>query len=213
MSVCEKIRAGIDLSCLAPERKYFQQCVLVNRSDILNKRIVTSSETIEGEYICRNRVYFDLIGGRSGFRYTALESGMTVFGLYEKTVVNGVAQYSHSVNIVLTGVTEETKCLLKNLDGSDYFAALQYYDGTIEIFGFEFGLTSSNYSYDPANLSGGAIIKLNSLGDSLEDEPPFVYKTQTPNMEIIDFDNNFASNIFDINGDFNDDFNFDFNSD
>ena len=213
MGICEELRGGQDLTCLTPERKYYQQVVLVNRSDINLSRIVTSSVNIDNIYLCRNRVYFDLKDDKTGYRFTAGENGMTVFGLCEKTVVNGIAQYSHSVNILLAGVEEETKCLLKQLDSGDYFAALQYYDGTVEVFGFEFGLTTSNYSYDPANLSGGAIIRLNSLADSLEDEPPFVYKTQTPGLEITDFDNNFVGVVFDINGDFNDDFNFDFNSD
>jgi hypothetical protein len=213
MSICEKLRNGQNTICINPAKKYYQQVVLVNRSDVNNSRIVTSGIDIDDNYQCRNRVYFDLKEDKTGYRFTTFESGMTVFGLYEKTVVNGIPQYSHSVNIVLVGVDEDVKCLLKQLDSGDYFAALQYYDGSIEIFGFEFGLTTSNYSYDPANLGGGAIIKLNSMPDSLEDEPPFVYKTQTPNLEITDFDNNFVGVVYDINGDFNDDFNFDFNSD
>lgn len=210
MSICEQLRNGQDSACLVPERKYYQQCVLVNRSDVNNSRIVTSSVDIDGNYLCRHRVFFDLKDDTTGYRFTAGENGLTVFGISEKTVVNGIAQYSHSVNIIIVGVDEDAKCLLKQLDGGDYFAALQYYDGTVEIFGFEYGLTTSNYSYDPANLSGGAIIKLNSLADSLEDEPPFVYRTQTPNKEITDFDNNFVGVVFDINGDFNDDFSDDF---
>ena len=213
MSLCEQLRNGQDAACITPQRKYYQQVVLVNRSDVKNQRIVTSNIDIDGNYLCRHRVFFDLLPDTAGFRFTSGENGMTIFGLVEKTVVNGIAQYSHSVNIILVGVEEDTKCLLKQLDGGDYFAALQYYDGTVEIFGFEYGLTTSNYSYDPANLSGGAIIKLNSLVDSLEDEPPFVYRTQTPGLETTDFDNNFVGVILDINGDFNDDFNFDFNSD
>jgi len=51
------------------------------------------------------------------------------------------------------------------------------------------------------------------MPDTLEDEPPFVYKTQTPGLEITDFDNLFVGVIYDVNGDFNDDFNFDFDSD
>jgi len=213
MSICEQIRNGQDITCITPERKYYQQVVLVNRSDVEDYRIMTSSLDIADNYTCRHRVFFKLFEEKAGFRFTSFENGMNIFGLCEKTVNNGIAQYSHSVNIVLVGVEEDTKCLLKQIDGGDYFAALQYYDGTIEIFGFEYGLTSSNWSYDPANLSGGAIIKLNSMADSLEDEPPFVYRSQTPNNEIIDFDNNFADVVFDAEGDFNFDFNFDFNSD
>jgi hypothetical protein len=213
MSICESLRDGQNTTCLTPAKKYYQQVVLINKDDVNNYRIVTSSLDIEGNYICRNRVYFDLLADKTGYRFSTLETGTNIFGLSEKTVINGIAQYSHSVNIILVGIDEDTKCLLKQLDGGNYFAALQYYDGTIEIFGFEYGLTTSNYSYDPANLSGGAIIRLNSMTDALEDEPPFVYRTQDPDLEITDFDNNFVGVIFNINGDFNDDFNFDFNSD
>lgn len=212
MSICESLREGQDTRCLTPAKKYYQQVVLVNKADVNNYRIVTSSIDIEGNYLCRNRVYFDLLEDKTGYRFSTLEAGSNIFGLCEKTVINGIAQYSHSVNIILMGVDEETKCLLKQLDSGNYFAALQYYDGTIEIFGFEYGLTTSNYSYDPANLSGGAIIKLNSMTDSLEDEPPFVYRTQTPDLEITDFDNNFVGVVYNINGDFSNDFNNDFNN-
>ena len=209
---CEKLRAGMNLACATIARKYYQQVVLVNREDILNKLILTSTLSIDDVNACRHRVYFNLKDGKSGFKFVANETGSAIFGVVEKTVTEGIPQYSHSVNIILAGVDEPTKCLLKQLDGADYFAAIQYEDGTIELFGFEYGLTTSNYSYDPQNLAGGAIIKLNSLSNALEDELPFVYKSGTPNGETTDFDSDFANNVFDINGDFNDDFNNDFNN-
>ncbi len=89
---------------------------------------------------------------------------------------------------------------------------MQYYDNTIEIFGFEYGLTSGEYTYDPSNNGGATIIKLVSLEDSLEDELPFIYMTKPPGSEVIDFDNEFANHTLDLSGDFNDDFNFDFNN-
>lgn len=209
---CETLRAGFNASCIVPAKQYYQQVVLVNRADVLNKRIVTSRTSIADEYLCRHRVFFDLKPGKTGFRFTLNENASQIFGIAEKTTTEGIPQYSHSVNIVVLGVDEDIKCLLKQLDNSDYFAALQYYDGLVEVFGFEYGLTTSNYSYDPHNLSGGAIIKLNSLSGSLEDELPFIYKSGELNGENEDFNNNFADNVFDINGDFNSDFNNDFNN-
>lgn len=209
--ICEKLRQDLDLSCLAVQKKYYQQIVLVNRADILNKRIVTSSVDIEGNYTCRNCVYFNLIDEMRGFRFSMNENSSAIFATFEKSVQENIPQYSHSVNIVILGVTEDIKCLFTQLDYSDYFAAAQYYDGTVEIFGFEFGLTSNNYSYDPHNGSGGAVLKLSSLNDSLEDLPPLIYRS-TEGTEIADFDNNFQDVIFDINGDFNSDFSNDFNN-
>jgi len=91
---------------------------------------------------------------------------------------------------------------LKQLDFADYFCALQLYDGTVEIFGFEFGMTTAGYTYDAQNSGGGAIIKLISLQDALEDELPF-----SDEGGANDFDNLFADVIFVPHGDFNDDFN------
>lgn len=212
MSICLKLHNGQSNACPKSPFRYYQQAVLVNRSDVRNKLIQTSTTNISGDYECRNRVYFDLNPGTKGHRFSVGENASVVFGMFEKTEQNDIPQYSHAVNIVLTGVDEDTKCQLKQLDLADYFAALQTYDGLIEIFGFEYGLTTSNYTYDPANLTGGAIIKLNSLADSLEDEPPFVYKSQNPGDEISDFDSEFENSELNLLGDFNDDFNFDFNA-
>src|SRR5690606_27400965 len=141
----------------------YQQVVLVNRADVLNKLILTSTVDINDNYTCRHRVLFNLKPDKTGFRFTLNENATQIFAIAEKTTTEGFPQYSHAVNIVLFGVDEATKCLLKQLDNGDYFAALQFLDGTVEIFGFEYGLTTSNYSYDPQNLGGGAILKLNSL--------------------------------------------------
>lgn len=208
---CEQLRQGLNLDCVGVSKKYYQQVVLVNRADILNKRIVTSSIDIEGNYTCRNRVYFNLIGNRSGFRFSMNENASSIFATFDKTIVENTPQYNHAVNIVVLGVTEEIKCLFTQLDYSDYFAVAQYYDGTVEVFGFEFGLSTNNYAYDPHNGSGGAVLRLSSLNDSLEDLPPLIYRS-TEGTDIEDFDNNFQDVIFDINGDFNSDFNNDFNN-
>jgi len=211
MSVCDKIRGGLDMTCINYQRRYYQQAVIVNRADVANFRIVTSYSDIEGEYFCRNRVYFDLLEGKTGFRFKMGENATSISGSAAKKEVENIPQYDHNVNLVILGVDEQAKCLLNQLDKGDYFAALQFYDGTIEIFGFEFGLTTSNYDYNPTNTGGGAVLKLTSLNESPEDELPFIYKNQT-GTEVTDFDNNFANNDFDPNGDFNDDFNNDFNN-
>lgn len=204
---CEKLRDGLDLSCTTPARKYYQQVVLVNRDDVDQKQILTSTVSIEDEYTCRHRVIFSLKEGKTGFRFSMPESSSSVYPSFEKTEVENIPQYRHSVNIVIAGVTEAIKCLLKQLDYGDYFAAVQYYDGTVEIYGFESGLTTSSYGFDPQNSSGGGVIKLISMADALEDEPPFVY-----GGDAADFDNNFEDIVFVEQGDFNDDFNEDFNN-
>jgi len=204
---CETLRNGLDLSCGNVVKNYYQQAVLVNRADVLNKQILTSTVSIEDVYECRYKVLFNLKEGLSGFLFSMTENSSTIFGVVEKSVINGIPQYSHSVTINVLGVNELVKCTLKQLDYGDYFVALQMYDGTVEIYGFEYGMTTSNYTYDPQNANGGAIIKLVSLSDALEDELPFIYEGGAD-----DFDNLFQDVVFTPHGDFNDDFNNDFNN-
>lgn len=204
---CEKLRAGLDLSCGSVVKNYYQQAVLVNRDDVLNKQILTSTVSIDDVYDCRHKVLFNLKPDLHGFLFSMTENSSTIFGVVEKSTVNGIPQYSHSVTINILGVNQTVKCILKQLDNSDYFVALQMYDGTVEIYGFEFGLTTDNYTYDPQNSGGGAIIKLKSLSEALEDELPFIYEGGNN-----DFDNLFENVIFTPHGDFNNDFSNDFNN-
>lgn len=204
---CEKLRNGLELSCGGVVKNYYQQVVLINREDVLNKQILTSTVSIEDVYECRYKVIFNLKPSLSGFRFSSSENGSTIFGVVEKLVVNGIPQYLHSVTINVLGVNELVKCTLQQLDYADYFCALQLYDGTVEIYGFEFGMTTENYTFDPQNSDGGAIIKLKSSNEALEDELPFIYKGGAS-----DFDNLFKDIVFVPHGDFNDDFNNDFNN-
>lgn len=209
--VCDKLRNGLDLRCIPIAKKYYQKIVLINRADVELKRIVTSYTDINGDYFCANRVYFKLFENLKGFSFKINENSFSIFANFEKTEVENTAQYNHSVNVVIAGVTEDIKCLLQQIDKGDYFGVAQFYDGTIEVFGFEYGLKSAGYNFDPHNSSGGIVIKLSSNTDALEDFPPFIYKNQN-GTETEDFDNDFEDVILDINGDFNDDFSNDFNN-
>lgn len=204
---CEKLRAGLDLSCGNIVKNYYQQLVLINRGDILNKQILTSVTNIDDTYDCRHRVIFNLKPDLSGFMFKISENASSIFGSFDKSVLENVPQYLHAVMVAVLGVNQAVKCVLKQLDNADYFAALQMYDGTVEIYGFEFGLTTNNYTFDPQNSDGGALIKLSSSSDALEDEVPYIYGG---NPE--DFDNLFLNLPFVPHGDFNDDFNNDFNN-
>src|SRR5690606_1830493 len=110
--------------------------------------------------------------------------------------------YDHKIEIAVVGVDENSKTMLKQLDFSDYFGALQFKDGTIEIFGFNYGLKTDPYNYTPQGI-GGAVISLVSKYE--EYDPPYVYAGDS-----IDFDNLFANIPSFLGGDFNNDFNNDF---
>jgi hypothetical protein len=198
---CEVLHNGLELACSNVVKNYYQQAILINRQDILNKKILTTTTSIAGIYQCRHKIIFNLKENLSGFRFSSAENGTSIFGVVEKSLQNGIPQYKHAVTIVVLGVNEMTKCTLKQLDYADYFVALQLYNGIVEIFGFEYGLTTDNYSYDSQNAQGGAILKLVSQNDALEDELPFIYSGGK-----YDFDNLFQDVPFRILGDFNNDF-------
>lgn len=207
---CINLRQGQDSSCNTYARKYYQQVVLVNKSDVKNVLIVTPSTDFDDEFTCRYRISFQLYEGKTGYRFTSTDKGNNVFAMFSKSVKEGFPQYKHTVQLPIFGVDEKTKCVIDQLDFAEYFAAVQYQDGTVEIYGYEFGLKTEDYEYNPANNNGGSLINLSSDEDGLEDEKPFIYISGIDGNESIDFDNNFSENPDLPTGDFNDDFNNDF---
>lgn len=208
---CIGLRNDLDVSCKDVVRKYFQQIVLVNKDDIEAFLIQTPINDISG-YECRYSLSFRLKEDATGYRITNTYNGGSVFGFYTKTKKEGIPQYKHSVQFTLIGADEETRCFLYQLDRANYFAAVQLTDGTVEIYGFEFGLQTEDYEINIANNSGGALIVLSSDDDVLEDNMPYIYLSGISGDEGKDFDNNFVDNPELPSGDFNDDFNDDFNN-
>lgn len=203
---CIKLKRDLNVACAKPIRKFAQQVVLVNREDVEfeRKNIIVLGRT-DG---CSHNVYFRLKEGERGFRITAPDNGGAVFGAFSKSEKDGIPQYKHSVQIPIVGMSEQIMCLLNELDKADYFAALQFGNDII-LYGYEFGLSSSNYDFDPQNNFGGMLLTLTTDDDFLEDTTPLIYRSQS-GTEIEDFDNNFEDIILDELGDFNDDFNDDF---
>lgn len=195
---------GQDSSCGGVfAKKYFQQLVLVNRKDILEYKIETTRVVLQN----RHRVKFRLKEGKTGYRFTYPENGVSIFATFEKTVQEGHNQYTHIIQLPIIGVKEDVKYLLRQLDNADYLAAIQFTDGTVEIYGFEYGLITDNYNYDVQNNEGGSILSLISDSEALEDDPPFIYASVIEGNEGLDFDNNFKDNLPVFMGDFNNDFN------
>lgn len=203
---CEKLRNGLKI-CDSGVKNYEQSVVLINRADVLNSQILTSTVDVNDNYNCRYGIAFNLKPNLKGFSYSITENSDVIFGTYEMSRKENIPQYKHSVTLPIVGTSQSIKCILKQIDNSDYFAALRLKDGTIEIYGFEFGLTNDTYNYDVQNSDGGAILKLTSNSESFEDELPFIYLGNS-----IDFDNLFLDLPFVPRGDFNDDFNNDFNN-
>lgn len=190
---CKRLLSEHDVSCIDPYRKYYQQLVLVNLEDVNEVAINETAHSI----------LFNLVESATGYRYRGNENVALYSASFSKSTSKGQPFYAHSVNLPIVGVGSTTKAILRELDLSNYFAAIQFKDGTVEIYGFENGLKTSNYTYEAQNGMGGTSITLESKFD--ENEPPYVYAGIGEN-----FDNKFAG-IGDLfAGDFNDDFENDF---
>lgn len=188
-SLCGKLMSGIDLSCLVLTRKYYQQAVLINFSDIDE---ITINKPEEGA--CDYNVEFTLKEGTTGYRILGNEAGSTFFGSVDKTRNEiGNPEYKHNVQILMAGISEETKCILDALDRGSFLVAMQAKDGTVEIYGAQSGLSSDDYTYNIQENGGGTQIVLTSMDDSPEGLLPLVYKSGTPGNEAVDFDDAFEN--------------------
>lgn len=193
--ICKNLMRGQDLSCIFPFRKYFQQIVLVNRGDV--------SEVAYDVGPNNHSIVFNLVDGATGYRYRGNENVSNYSASFSKSEQRGQPLYTHSVSMPVAGVSVETKLILKELDLADYFAGIQFGDGTVEIYGFENGLTTGDYDYSAQNGLGGIVLNLSSRYP--EDDPPFNYGGPGS-----DFDDLFADIPALLGGDFNDDFSNDF---
>jgi hypothetical protein len=190
-SLCAKIFNGLDVGCAKPVSKYYQQAVIINKSDIDNYTITLPD--VEGE-ICDYNVTFNLKPGTTGYRIIGAEAGSSFFGSVSKTRNDlGYAQYIHNVSILVAGISEEIKCILDGLDKGSFVVALQAKDGTVEIYGMVYGLTTGDYEYNIQEGGGGTAIVLSSLEDAQESNLPLVYVSSSPGQEGDDFDNAFAA--------------------
>ena len=210
---CARLFRGQDLSCGTFAKKYYQQVVLVDKSDVRDFVIASTIPLIDAGISTtsnyQHRIRFSLKPGKAGYLFRGQQNGNSFFATFSKEIDDNVPQYIHTVQLPIFGANESTKVLLKTLDLAKYFAAIQYMDGTVEIYGFENGLTTDDYDYDLQGNSGGSSITLISPESGMEDEPPFIYVPigSTANDDF----NNLFVDIPDVNlGSFNSDFNSDF---
>lgn len=189
-SLCAKIFNGLDVSCAKPVSKYYQQAVIINKSDIDDYDLNLPNAETE---TCSYTVEFSLKPGTTGYRILGAEAGSSFYGSAAKTRSDlGYAQYVHNVGILIAGLSEEAKCILDGLDKGSFVIALQAKDGTVEIFGIVNGLTTGDYEYNIQEGGGGTQIILSSLEDAPESTLPLVYESAVPGQESEDFDDAFA---------------------
>ena len=190
-SICGTLKNGQDASCIAPARRFYQQAVIINKSDIEPTSVVLSVPTAEAPE-CLYNVQFSLKTGKTGLRFTGPESGSSYKGYFDKTNSDlGFSQYVHNAQILVVGSTEEAKCILDSLSKGKYVVVFQFTDGTVEVYGFQNGLTTGDFTYDVQEGGGGTAIVLSSLETAPENYVPLVYKSLVVDGENADFDSNF----------------------
>jgi hypothetical protein len=196
--VCEKIKSrSLDCNSVGGLR-YYQRAVIVNKADVRDF-FIWKNDTM-------HRVSFSLFDGKSGFTFLATEKGASIVGVSKKTDWDLIPEYQHSVSIIVRSNDEASKVALRQLDVSNVFVALLDYSGGVEVFGFEYGMSSAAYEF---NLhDGGVKLDLTSRDGGFENENPFLYFSKTNAIE--DFNNEFANIASVLNPDYNDDYNDDF---
>ena len=190
-SICAKLNAGFDASCDPPSRKYYQQGVIMNKTDIDPATIVI---TEPAGAQCDYNVEFTMKAGTTGYKFLGPSAGSNFYGSYDKSRSDlGFPQYKHNAQILIAGVTEAAKCILDGLDKGSFVVALQLQDGTVEIYGLGNGLTTGDYSYNIQEGGGGTPVLLSSLDDAPEKLLPLVYNPGVGGDANADFDANFAN--------------------
>ena len=189
-AICAELDGVVDLSCIRTlVKKYFQEIVIINFNDIDR----TASVINQAGALCDYSVSMVLKAGKKGVMLKLPENGNTIRGSYAKSTSDlGFIQYLQTIQILIAGVTKEIKCILDKLDRGRYVVAAQLADGTVEIYGYENGLTTGDYTFDLVEGGGGAKIPLQSKDVEQESMLPLIYKPAVPGSENADFNEQFS---------------------
>lgn len=171
-------------------RKYHQEAVVLNFNDIDKAASVLGN--IAGP-TCDYTVQMVLKALKKGSQIKASDNGSSIKGFYakSKTDPGGYVQYLHQVQLMILGADTATRCILDKLDHGRYVVAVQLTDGTVEIYGWENGLSTADYTWDITEGGGGSLIVLQSDEDAQESMIPLVYKPQTGGDANADFNEQF----------------------
>lgn len=188
-SPCAMIKEGQDFSCSAPAKRFAQEVVIINYSDILTKELPKNAE---GE-ICDHKVKFKLKPTKKGFRFILSGNGSSVFGTAAKTSTeSGYPEFNHIVNMAVGGSDELSKCNLEAFSKGRFVVAMQI-GSKIEVYGLENGLSAGDFSYSPQENGGFTPITLENGEQFAENNLPSLYESEVPGQEIEDFDKGFEA--------------------
>lgn len=195
--ICRKLSKDLS-NCVVPFKRYIQKLVIINFDDKAYEEISDTNDT--------NSCDFTLKYGRRGYSFTSAEQGDAIKIDFDRNRSdNGIMRYRHKARIQVSGVKEDIKNLIKQLDAGLFFMAAKYMDGTIEIVGLAHGMRSIEGNYSAQNSNGGDYIEFE--GVVFENHPPLIYRGDSQN-----FDKDFLSDNPNIatSGDYNDDYGIDY---
>lgn len=195
--ICRKLSKDLS-NCVVPYKRYIQKLVIVNFDDKAHQEISDTNDT--------NSCNFTLKYGRRGYSFTSAEQGDAIKIDFDRNRSDkGIMRYLHKARIQVSGVKEDIKNLIKQLDAGLFFMAAKYMDGTIEIVGLAHGMRSIDGNYSAQNPNGGDYIEFEGVVP--ENHPPLIYRGDSEN-----FDKDFLSDNPDIatSGDYNDDYGIDY---
>ncbi len=192
-AICAEIDGEIDLSCIRNlPKKYFQEVVLINYNDV--DRVASVVGDFDGA-TCDYTVQMVLKTGKKGVMFKIPETSGSIFGTTAKSTVEvtGLPQYLHLVQILAMGISSEIKCLLDKLGRGKYIVAAQLADGTVEIYGWENGVSAGDYTIDLAAGGGASVVPLQSKDTEQESMLPLIYKPQSGGNANADFNEQFTA--------------------
>lgn len=192
LSICAELKNGLDLSCVRNlPKKYYQEAVIINFNDVDRTASVVGDMSAA---ICDYTIQMILKAAKKGVQIKLPDNGSSIRGFFGKSKSDlGFVEYLHQVQILVAGVSAETKCTLDKLDRGRFIIAVQLSDGTVEIYGWENGLSTGDYTYDVQEGGGGSLIILQSDEKAKEGMVPLVYKSSPAGSEDEDFNSQFET--------------------
>lgn len=190
--VCAELTGAIDNSCVRNfAKKYFQEAVFINLNDI--DKVASVVGNIGGA-TCDYTVQMILKSGKKGIQVKLPETGNAIKGMTAKSKdTYNNPQYMHQSQFLMLGASATAKCNMDKLDHGRFVVALQLTDGTVEIYGWENGLSTADYTYDIVEGGGGALIILQSDDTAQESMLPMVYKPAALGDANADFNEQFEA--------------------
>lgn len=190
--ICDVIlKLGQDRSCFREEKRYYNEAVLIHKSDVESYSVKVGSTLGFLEEIPHHEITFKLKTDAEGLYFGGNPNKFFIYGTSTHSRRKGINRYTHFVQIPTYGIDERAKYILHTLDQmKDYFMALKHKSGVVEIFGFGSGLETNDYTLNGQNQIN--MVQLSTPNDFLEYNHPLVYKSDNP---IRDFDSFFTEHF------------------